>query len=91
MVLESPQLTQNFRDVASYWWGHYFHGLDYSLRIDEEAAPNIHSFPLVIHSVQISDLASWIREHGIRYAAAHHFRKFHLLPDLVGVNTVYAD
>ena len=91
MVLERLQLTQDLRNVAANRWCHYFHGLDYSLRIDEEAAPDIHSCPLVIHSIHLSDFASGVRQHRIWYTAVHHFGKFLLLPDLVGEKAIHTD
>ncbi len=84
-------LAKAFQDIAAHGRGEHFHGLDDTVRIDDEPAPNIHAAVLVIDTISLAHLAPGIGEHGEGHLArCDHFGDFMIDPHLMDEHAVHA-
>jgi len=50
--------------IPSYRGSKYFHGLNYSVGINNETAPDVNSTFFIINSIKGTDFSTGITEHG---------------------------
>lgn len=89
-MLERLDLTDQFGHASPYGRGQHFHGLDDSVGVDQETAPDVHSRRVIIDSIEFADLSAYVGKHGEGNPSGDHFGEFFLLPDLMDETAVHA-
>ena len=89
-VLECLDLPYGLGKVPAYGRSQYFHGLNDTVGIDYEPAPDVDAAGLVVDVVYPAQVSAGIGNHREGDSPVHHLREFFFVPDFVGKGAVHA-